>query len=223
MYTNQFNNNGNKIEPRVEEVSEFFNSGFTLGKRISTGDNRNNRINRPRVDKIYENSINNDTNINATQGIVCSPVNLTDNDSMYISQKHQQPSLYNKKNSLNDDDNNKYSSGDDYTPTIHKYATTSPQETHNGAYNSAVHNCNYNDGAITMDMEEDNSSNNNETGRQDAHILLRYKKQQVARRRRRENVSLFSKPWEAYPSSQERQKNGEKIIKDGFKKRRMLL
>ena len=221
MYTNQFNNTGNKIEPRVEEVSEFFNSGFTLGKRISTGDDRNNRSNRPRVEKIFGNSINNDININATQGIVFSPVNLTGNDSMYVSQKHQQSSLYNKKNSLSDDNINKYSSGNDDIPTIHKYAITSPQESHGNCM--SVHNYDYNDSAINMDMEEDDSSNNNEMGRRDTHVLLCYKKQQVARRRRRENVSLFSKPWEAYPSLQERQKNDEKIIKDGFKKRRTLL
>ena len=62
-----------------------------------------------------------------------------------------------------------------------------------------------------------NKNNNNNNN----NILL-YKQQQVARRRRRANVSLFSKPWVAYPSIEERQKNDEKIIKDGFKRRRTM-
>ena len=55
------------------------------------------------------------------------------------------------------------------------------------------------------------------------HNSVIYHHQHVARRRRREKVSLFSKPWAAYPSVEDRQKEEIKIIKDGFKKRRMLL
>jgi len=223
--------------PQVEEVSEVFNNGFTLGKRKSSHENlrsftpvnsNNNsdngnrsKISRRHYDKLVASrptiSLNN-VPTNNFGGITHSPVNFDNN--MYVSQQQQFSVHYNNNNNNNN-------------IKIGMYENNLIQQRQQQQNRKNIYNTN-----INMDMEDDdsmmslnsNNENNNEkqskfskqNDNNNNNNILLYKQQQVARRRRRANVSLFSKPWVAYPSIEERQKNDEKIIKDGFKRRRTM-
>ena len=204
-------------DSQLEEVSEFFNTGFSLGKRKSSDGMQismfepitmpYSKCSRQRLETNAPSepilSYGKDAN-DSRLAISCSPLHSNPEVQMEVKGNGSQQQHFNHRLSpvasavvpISD-----HSSFDNYMDT----------EDRTGAL---LHR------NPKLQRETNVLSRNHIDG---PHNSVIYHYQHVARRRRREKVSLFSKPWAAYPSLEDRQKEERKIIKDGFKKRRMLL
>ena len=203
-------------DSQVEEVSEFFNTGFSLGKRKSSDGMEismfepitmpHSKCSRQRLETNAPSKtiLSHGKDANDRLEISCSPMHSNPEVQMEVKGNGSQQQNFNCRVSPVASavvPTTDYSSFDNYMDT----------EDRTGAL---LHR-------NPKFQNETNVLSRNHIGGPVNSVI--YHHQHVARRRRREKVSLFSKPWAAYPSVEDRQKEEIKIIKDGFKKRRMLL
>lgn len=205
-----------KRDSQVEEVSEFFNTGFSLGKRKSNSEMETStfkpitmpysKCRRQRLGTILPTKPRQPYGQDANHRleISCSPLQphlefqmeVQSNESQQRQFHHRVSPVTSAVRSTGDQPSiSTHMDVDERTATLHRIPKLQQRET-----NVVCHNHS-----------------------RGPHNTVIYHHQNIARRRRREKVSLFSKPWAAYPSLEDRQKEERKVIKDGFKKRRMLM